>query len=486
MHQSSREETMLDLQFVPVIGCESWLSSNIKDSEVFPEGFTVFRKDRNHQGGGVFICIKDCFSVSEIPDPDCNSELLWVEVQLKGAKKVRIGSYYRPPATGEDYIRGLESSINKITNSSYKHLLLAGDFNLPHINWNSSSVTPGATQSAVHNIFLDTLDTFSLTNVQKQPSRNGNVLDLYITSNPSLVKHVQTIPGISDHDMVTIDEDIKPVYHKKMPRKVLMYKNVDWKAVKEDATNLSDKITNSSDSVEENWTEFKNGLNSIIDERIPSKLTSTKPNQLPWVGRPERRLIKRKHRLYNKARKSGKDADWRAYRVHKRETQKALRTAEWSHLERTLQAGIEQKNNKPFWRYIKARKQDNIGIAPLKEGNKLLTDSTDKAEALNRQFRSVFTKEPPDPDLPPLTTSKYPIMRNLIIDEKGVEKLIREIKVSKASGPDNLANRVLQQCSNELAPAMTHISKQSILTGELPDDWRNANITPIFKKGNRH
>ncbi|XP_021364092.1 uncharacterized protein LOC110457234 [Mizuhopecten yessoensis] len=201
-------------------------------------------------------------------------------------------------------------------------------------------------------------------------------------------------------------------------------------------------------------------------------------------SKPERRLIKRKHRLYNKARKSGKDADWRAYRVHKRETQKALRTAEWSHLERTLQAGIEQKNNKPFWRYIKARKQDNIGIAPLKEGNKLL--STDKAEALNRQFQSVFTKDPPNPDLPPLTTPKYPIMRNLIIDEKGVEKLIREIKVSKASGPDNLPNRVLQRFSIELAPAMTHISQQSILTGELPDDWRNANITPLFKTGNRH
>ncbi|KAK6167721.1 hypothetical protein SNE40_021684 [Patella caerulea] len=48
-------------------------------------------------------------------------------------------------------------------------------------------------------------------------------------------------------------------------------------------------------------------------------------------------------------------------------------------------------------------------------------------------------------------------MRHLIIDERGVKALIRKLKPDKASGPDKLPNRVLQQCSEELAPGLTHI-----------------------------
>ena len=33
---------------------------------------------------------------------------------------------------------------------------------------------------------------------------------------------------------------------------------------------------------------------------------------------------------------------------------------------------------------------------------------------------------------------------------------------------------------------LTALFTQSIMTGELPEDWRNANISPIFEKGDRH
>jgi hypothetical protein len=44
--------------------------------------------------------------------------------------------------------------------------------------------------------------------------------------------------------------------------------------------------------------------------------------------------------------------------------------------------------------------------------------------------------------------------------------------------------KVLKACAEE--PVMSHIFQLSLTTGELPSDWRNANMTPIFKKGDKH
>ena len=45
---------------------------------------------------------------------------------------------------------------------------------------------------------------------------------------------------------------------------------------------------------------------------------------------------------------------------------KEFKQAEIDYINKTIQDGFENNNCKPFWRYIKAKKQDNIGVAPLK------------------------------------------------------------------------------------------------------------------------
>ena len=72
------------------------------------------------------------------------------------------------------------------------------------------------------------------------------------------------------------------------------------------------------------------------------------------------------------------------------------------------------------------------------------------------------------------------------ITVEGVHKLLLNINTKKASGPDEIPNHILKSCAKELAPAIASIFQQSLDTGELPTDWQNANISPIFKKGNKH
>ena len=101
------------------------------------------------------------------------------------------------------------------------------------------------------------------------------------------------------------------------------------------------------------------------------------------------------------------------------------------------------------------------------------------------QFQSVFTKDDGD-SIPPFPTRVNEHIPPLKITKKGVTKLLQNIKVSKAAGPDGLPNRVLQECASEISPALTTIFQKSVDSGELPRDWRNANIAPVFKKGDKH
>ena len=61
---------------------------------------------------------------------------------------------------------------------------------------------------------IETTTSASLTQIHNQPTRADNMLDLVFTSNPSHIKTSVSVPGISDHDIVITDMEIKPHYQK--------------------------------------------------------------------------------------------------------------------------------------------------------------------------------------------------------------------------------------------------------------------------------
>ena len=115
--------------------------------------------------------------------------------------------------------------------------------------------------------------------------------------------------------------------------------------------------------------------------------------------------------------------------------------------------------------YTKSKREDNIGIAPMKSKGHLVTDSVGRAELLVDQFQTFFTKED-NQSLPNILWRVKEDILTLNIGEEGVRKLLQNIKINNVAGPDEFPNRVLQECSNEAAPAITAIFQQSIDSGE--------------------
>lgn len=81
--------------------------------------------------------------------------------------------------------------------------------------------------------------------------------------------------------------------------------------------------------------------------------------------------------------------------------------------------------------------------------------------------------------------SPFPQISPVNVTVEGVASLLTNLKPHKAPGPDNIPAFFLKETANEIAPILTHIYKSSLDQGLLPVDWKSANISSIFKKGNR-
>lgn len=96
----------------------------------------------------------------------------------------------------------------------------------------------------------------------------------------------------------------------------------------------------------------------------------------------------------------------------------------------------DHENHKVFWQYIKSRKKENFGVAPLKKDGITFSGSKQKADILNDQFTSVFTKDD-DSNPPQLPKRHIADMSPITVTENGVLKLLG-IKPNKATGPDKV------------------------------------------------
>ena len=76
-------------------------------------------------------------------------------------------------------------------------------------------------------------------------------------------------------------------------------------------------------------------------------------------------------------------------------------------------------------------------------------------------------------------------IEDIVVQENGIQKLLANTKPNKASGPDGIQARLLKELSNELAPVFKILFQASLNQGRVPKDWKEANVTPLFKKGEK-
>lgn len=122
---------------------------------------------------------------------------------------------------------------------------------------------------------------------------------------------------------------------------------------------------------------------------------------------------------------------------------------------------------------------NNAAPISIEKNGSVLTDS-ELAEELNNFFLSV------NADIPALDLcylpSFLPATEPLpIIQPYEVCKKIAMLNSCKATGPDKIPSRILNEFAFELAEPVTHIFNVSLSSGIFPHSWKRSEIIPIPK-----
>ena len=145
---------------------------------------------------------------------------------------------------------------------------LLGDFNLPEIDWENLIPSPECGHPTFYRDCLEVLDNCLLEQMVTSPTRGQNILDLFLTTNPTLVDNVSITPGLSDHDIVLI----------------------------------------ATTTVQSMWDRFATGLEQGIDKFIPVRKAGTRDG-FPWINQEIRRLMRKRDKLYKRWSRSGRPYD---------------------------------------------------------------------------------------------------------------------------------------------------------------------------------
>ncbi|KAK4824398.1 hypothetical protein QYF61_014058 [Mycteria americana] len=163
------------------------------------DGYKPFRRDRQgRRGGGVALYVRECFGCLELEDSDDRVECLWVRIRGKANKAdIVVGICYRPPSQDEEADEIFHKQLGEVSRSLA--LVLVGDFNLPDVCWKYNTAERKQSRR-----FLERVEDNFLTQLVREPTREGAPLDLLLVNREGLVGDVMVGGhlGCSDHNMI--------------------------------------------------------------------------------------------------------------------------------------------------------------------------------------------------------------------------------------------------------------------------------------------
>ena len=507
------EDLLKDKNQLFIVLSETWLK-NHTEAELKIDGYSLYRSDRTGRkhtrgrfSGGVVIYLRaDLAATAEEVLKFSNGVVEAVAVYSEKENLFICGIYRQPDDPLGKHTSGvaeLNQALQEIGNAidaleGIPDILLGGDLNIPHANWQASEPSSGnASTNGLYNEMLSLQNKYFLSQMINVPThRAGNILDLLFTNNQQLINEVHALPSnFSDHYVVEIASHYKSHFARNHQHC-------------REFTNTFDSLNFFSEEV--NWAQLRHDMQDIqwdniledIDPKDQLSCFHLVCESIAALHVPKKRVVRVKNRT--KIPRERRVLMRRRRKVAKQlakfpsKTVKSRLVNELTNIEMNLQdsyarslSNQEQKaleairtNPKYFFSYVKKFSKSRPSIGPLLNAHKqYVSESAEMAELLSNQYSSVFS-QPRESLVDPMTIFNSDDPSKLIdieITPADFIEAINELAPNAAPGPDCFPALLLKQCKEQLASPLARIWQECLNNGITPDLQKLSLIVPVHK-----
>ena len=479
--------------------CETSLNDSVEVPETLINDYTFVPANNpaNIRHGGVGLFFKNSLPVIVRNDLSFDESVV---IELKfGRKKIFFTTLYRSPAFDHTsskfqvFLSNFKSLHSKIQGENPFATFFIGDFNAYSQSWwPDGDTTPEGIE--IENLFTSLgLSQIISEPTNFEPNKNPSCIDLIATDQPNLILDCDTRASLDTfchHQIIYCKINFRIHPPPPFERKIWHFNRANRAVIKRSMTTFP-WLQHLNINTDPNWqvkTFTENFLN-IMSNFIPNETKRFVPRDPPWITKPSKTMLNRTNRLFkNYKRHRYKEQDKVRLGVFRIECQEAVATAKLSYLtnmgNKVNDPGTSQKS---YWKIINRvmHKCRAPKIPPLLINNRFILDCKEKAKLFNDFFAQQC-----NPIINNSVLPNFLFLTNNRIDEITIRNdeiisLIRKINPNKATGSDGISGQMLLLCDESAILPLQIIFRNILLTSIYPDTWKLANVTPIFKKGDK-
>ena len=379
-----------------------------------------------------------------------------------------------------------------------KEVIVLGDCNLDLLKFDNAGAEQPLIDLMLQRIYPHGVIQCVQGPTRSWPGQTPTGLDHIYTSAPAKLSQAQVKKcGSSDHSLVLATRYAKNMRENIRYCRKRSYKNFDEKQFLEEVGKICWWEVYSSNDVDQAVDIFTRKLTDILDIMAPVKKFQIRTKYAAWVSDETKTKIIARDLAQQTASDSGMNEDWEMYKKLRNEVTSQLRKDKSDWQQEKLESCEETKDMGKLWKNVLGWLNWNSSSSPTKllsHGN-LETSPRKMADIQNSYYIDkvkTIRRSMQDQGRDPLAVLKKSLAGNQAsftsqaITPEQVDKIIRDLKNSKASGMDNLDTYILKLTRKTIVPSVCHILNLSLQTNKFPTKWKLAKVVPLYKgKGSK-
>ena len=350
--------------------------------------------------------------------------------------------------------------------------LICGDVNFPDANWIDYSST-----EREENSIIELIEQYQFEQAIDFSTCGKNTLDITFMIHATPDENFSKIYNCSDHK--AISNLLKCPHHevKVAIENFRSFGSVDYNEIKKSI--LSEPFSPvCHTNINRMCDELSDYLENLVNQHVPRR-TRRRQSLPPWIT-PSTSNIMNKLRTQTRMYKSKPTSYRRNLNLSLDKIGKEAVEEDRLFYQENV---MSTRNTHLIFKHFKSLKKSETLPKTMIKDDIAVSKAKEKVNFLNEYFHSVFSPKSSF-NLSDMKCQNT-ILSNFSISKTCLNQIITELDITKLRGPDGLPPIFFQRTAREMTAILHCVFENIRRVRQIPDKWKVASVSPIYKKGDK-